>query len=73
MKGLKHFHDFFLVSNKFLFFTVSAQLGNNFLFNNLKKKVKGFNSNFYLPSKNLMIKESKKSFITIFFYFLISI
>ena len=30
VKDLKYFHDF-LVSNRFLFLTISAQLQNNFL------------------------------------------
>ena len=36
MKGLKHFHDFF-VSNKFLFMPFIAPLQNNFLVNNFQK------------------------------------
>ena len=59
MKGLKHFD----------FFTITAQLHNNFLVNNFLKEQYCFNSNFYLPSKKLTIKESKNSSFTIFFNF----
>ena len=38
MKSLNYFHDNFLVSNKFLFFIISAQLQKNFTVNNSLKK-----------------------------------
>ena len=61
--------SFFLFSMNF-FFTVSVQVQNNFLVNNFRKSnIVLIQIFIYLLSKMLIIKESKNSYITIFFYF----
>ena len=57
----------FFLQYFFIFFTIKLQ--NNFLVFNFQNSSVVFYQNFYLLSKNVLINESKKSHITIFFIF----